>query len=110
MALINSLRLRAGENFPETRITSQRIPFPPQTKISERDVIRKIRPLGRAGSGKQALGQRDRLVWFANECINQRQVGRVLGAMKCVLAFWLQFDRSASFSNGILLPLHVGVE
>ena len=30
--------------------------------------------------------------------------------MKCVLAFWLEFDGSTTFSNGILLPLHVGVE
>ena len=94
----------------ETRTASQRIPLPPQTKISERDATRKIRPLDRAGSEKQTLDQRDRLVRLTNKCINQRQIGRPVGAMKRVLAFWLEFDGSTTFSNSILLALHVGVE
>jgi hypothetical protein len=103
MALVGRLRLRAGENFLEARIASQRIPFPPQTKISERDATRKIRPLDWAGSEEQTLDQRDRLVRVTKECINQRQIGRPVGAMKCVLAFWLEFHGSTTFSNSILL-------
>src|SRR5882724_7872728 len=89
MTLIDRLRLRAGENFLETRSTSQRVPLPPQTKISERDATRKIRPLDCARRGEQAFDQRDRLGRLANECINQRQIGRPVGTMKCVVAFRL---------------------
>ena len=110
MALVDCLRLRSGKNLLKTRIASQRIPFRSQTKISERDATRTIRPRDRAGSGKETLDQRDRLVRLAKERIDQRQIGRADGAMKCVLVFWLEFDGSTTFSNGILLPLHVGVE
>jgi hypothetical protein len=87
--LVNCLRLRSGENLLETRIASQRIPFPPQTKISERDVLRKIQPLDRAGNGEQTLDQRDRLFLVANERINQREICAPKRAVKGVLAFWL---------------------
>jgi hypothetical protein len=92
MALINSLRLRAGENFLETRIASQRIPFPAQTKVGERNVIRKIRPLDGAGRGKETLDERDRLILFAYECIYQRQIACPNSAVKCVMAFWLELE------------------
>jgi hypothetical protein len=97
MALINSLRLRTGENFLETRIASQRIPFPPQTKLSERDAIRPIRVTGRAGRGKETLNERDCLVRLANECINQRQIACCDSAMKRVLAFWLEAGVARQF-------------
>src|SRR6266536_1258858 len=108
--LIDCLRFRPRENLLEARIASERIPFPAQTKLSERNAIRNIRVRGSAGRGKEALDQRDRLVRLANECINQRQIACPEGAMKCVFAFWLEFDSTTTFSNGILLPLHVGVE
>ena len=104
------LRLRSCENFLETRIASQRVPFPPQTKVGQCDAIRPIWVTGRAGRGKETLNERDCLVRFAHKCKNQRQISRYLGSLKCVFAFRLQFDCSASFSNGILLPLHVGIE
>jgi len=50
------------------------------------------------------------LVRLANKRRNQRQIGRTDGAMKCILAFWLEFEGSTTFSNGILLPPHEGVE
>src|SRR5438552_12921718 len=90
--LVDRFRLRAGENFLETRIASQRVPLPAQAKLSERDATRIIRVRDCAGSGKEALDQRDRLIRLANECINQRQIARPEGAVKCVLAFWLEFD------------------
>src|SRR5207245_7989864 len=103
--LIDCLRFWSCKNLLETRIISHRIPCPPQTKISERDVLRIIRIRDRAGSGKETFDQRDRLVRLADQCINERQIGRPQGAMKCVLAFWLEFDGSTAFSNGILLHL-----
>src|SRR2546429_6454489 len=60
--LIDRLGLRSRENLLETRVGSQRIPFPPQTKISERDATRVIRVTDRAWSGKQTFDQRERLV------------------------------------------------
>src|SRR6184192_1629428 len=79
--LIDCLRLRCGENLLETRIASQRVPFPPQTKLGEGDATRIIRVRDRAGSGKETLDQRDRLVRLANECINQCKIGRPEGAV-----------------------------
>jgi len=61
------------QQFDETRVVSQRIPFPPQTKISERDVIRKIRTLDRTGSGKQTLDQCE---------LEPGDIGRALDEMK----------------------------
>ena len=97
MALINSLRLRAGENFLETWIASKRVPFLPQTKLSERNATRIIRVRGSAGRGKETFDQRDRLVRFANECINQRQIACCDSAMKRVLAFWLEAGVARQF-------------
>src|SRR2546421_4613113 len=108
--LEDRLWLRSCEYLLETRIASQRIPFPPETKIGERDVIRKIRTLDRSGDGKQTLNQGNGLVRLADQRINQGQTGHMGGAVKCVLAFRLEFDRPASFTQGVVLPLHVGVE
>ena len=44
--------------------------------------------------GKEALDERDRLVRLADECINQRGLA-AQRAVKCVFAFWLQFDHDA---------------
>src|SRR5262245_26783393 len=107
---INCFRLRSGEDLLEARIAAERIPFPPQTKLSERDVARRIRPGDRAGRGKQTLYQGDRLVGLTNECANECEIARMLGAMKCVLTFWLEFDGSMTFLNGILFPLHIRVK
>jgi hypothetical protein len=62
MSLIDRLRLRSGENLLETRIASERVPFPPQTKISQRDVIRKIRVLDCARSGKNLVATAEELL------------------------------------------------
>jgi hypothetical protein len=37
---VSRFRLRPGENFLETRISSERVPLPPQTQVRERDAIR----------------------------------------------------------------------
>ena len=42
---IDRLRLRSGEDFLEARIASQRVPFPAQTKVGQRDCHWMIRPL-----------------------------------------------------------------
>src|SRR5437016_11876453 len=50
-ALIHRLRLGSRENLLETRITSERIPFPAQTKLSNSHATRIIRVTDRPGSG-----------------------------------------------------------
>src|SRR5437879_4890421 len=63
--LIDRLRFRPRENLLETRIASQRIPFPPQTKLSQRDAIRPIRVMDCARGRKKTFDERDRLVRLA---------------------------------------------
>ncbi len=69
------LRRERGDDFLETRIASERVPFPAQTELCQRDVCREINPADRAGCGKEALDQRDRLVGFADKCIDEGQIG-----------------------------------
>jgi len=64
-------------------------PIPSAGATRERDVLRLIQPLDRPRSGKETLDQRDRLVLFAHERTNQREMARRNSAVKCVLALWL---------------------
>ena len=72
--------------------------------------MRRKRQRGQAWNGKQPLDQRDRLFLLAHECINQREIGRLKRAMKCVLAFGLEFDGPTSFPDGIFISMLVGIE
>ena len=51
------------------------------------------------------LYQGDCLALFASECINQGQIGCVLSAVKCVPAFWFQFNCATSFPDRVLLRM-----
>ena len=55
----------------------ERIPFPPQTKLSERDARRKIRLRGPRREWKGDARSSDRLVRLTNECVNERQIARI---------------------------------
>ena len=103
-------RFRSGEDFLETRIAPQRIPFPAQTQIGQCDVFRKIRPCDWAGCGEEALDQGDRLFRFACEGINQGQICQCRCAMERVLTLRLEFDCATTFPEGILFPAEISVE
>ncbi len=108
--LIDGLWFRPREDFLETRIAPQRIPFPAQAQVGERDAPWRIRPIDRAGGSKKTLDQWNRLVRLAYKRIDQRQVGRSGSAKKWAPAFWLEFDGSMPFTKSIFHSVHVGVE
>jgi hypothetical protein len=52
--LENRLRLQPRENFLEAWVFPKRVPLPPQTKISQRDVLPKTQPLNRGREWEEA--------------------------------------------------------
>src|SRR5205823_4531628 len=111
MALVDRFRLRSVENFFESGVASELVPLPAQTQFGLRDApVIKAGSRGRTRGPQEAFNQREGLICLARERINQSQLVRALHTLDGVCAFRTEFNRSATFANGVLFPAHVAVE
>ncbi len=111
MALVDRFRLRSVEQFLESGVASELVPLPAQTQFGLRDApVIKAGSRGRTRGPQEAFNEREGLIHLARERVNQSQIARALHTLDAVCAFRTEFNRSATFANGVLLTAHVAVE
>ncbi len=94
---VNRGGFRPLDESLEARIAPERIPFPAQAQMSERNTLRGRR-------GEETRKQVDRLLHFTGLPKDKGQICLVDRAADRILLFRAKFNRSLSFANRFLLP------